>query len=147
MQIILMFLLIIIILILLLWFLLQKQSKQSIILKKVKIKSATKPKTQKKLLKTDEELFIAKEKIISNTERKKRERQKNQEHQQNQEHEEYQEKIVGIVKPQGYWTNRIFGERFSTILAMSKQSKTGFWTTLVELNRAGNAKNNNNRNR
>jgi hypothetical protein len=139
MQVVLMFLLVIIILIVLLWFLLSKTQKPSIILKKSKIKSIKKPKTQKKLLKTDEELFIAKEKIISNTERKKLERQKKQE---NQEDQEEQEKIVGIVKPQGYWTNRIFGERFSTILAMSKQNKTGFWTTLVELNRAGNAKNN-----
>ena len=137
--------LIIAILLLFLWFLLSKKQKPQIILKKIKTKSIKKPKTQKKLLKTDEELFIAKEKIISNTERKKLERQKNQENQENQEDQEDQEKIVGIAKPQGYWTNRIFGERFSTILAMSKQNKTGFWTTLVELNRAGNAKNNNNK--
>ena len=139
MQIILILLLIIAILLLFLWFLLSKKQKPQIILKKIKTKSIKKLKIQKKLPKTDEELFIAKEKIISNTERKKLERQKNQENQEDQE------KIVGIAKPQGYWTNRIFGERFSTILAMSKQNKTGFWTTLVELNRAGNTKNNNNK--
>ena len=142
MQIILILLLIIAILLLFLWFLLSKKQKPQIILKKIKTKSIKKLKIQKKLPKTNEELFIAKEKIISNTERKKLERQKNQE---NQEDQEDQEKIVGIAKPQGYWTNRIFGERFSTILAMSKQNKTGFWTTLVELNRAGNTKNNNNK--
>ena len=138
------FLLIIVIIILFYCFLMPEKPKNHTLSKKNRKESIQKAKIEKKLPKTDEELFIVKEEIISNTERKRRKLQN-----KNQENQEFieQEKIVGIAKPQGYWTQRIFGERFSTILAMSRQNKSGFWTTLVELNRAGNAKNNNAKNR
>ena len=138
------FLLIILTIILFYWFLIPEKPNNQVIFQKIRKKSIQKAKIEKKLPKTDEELFIVKEEIISNTERKRRKLQN-----KNQENQEFieQEKIVGIAKPQGYWTQRIFGERFSTILAMSRQNKSGFWTTLVELNRAGNAKNNNAKNR
>ena len=144
MQVMSIFLLIILIIILFYWFLIPEKPKNHTLSKKNRKKSIQKAKIEKKLPKTDEELFIVKEEIISNTERKRRKLQN-----KNQENQEFieQEKIVGIAKPQGYWTQRIFGERFGTILAMSRQNKSGFWTTLVELNRAGNAKNNNAKNR
>jgi membrane-associated HD superfamily phosphohydrolase len=118
-------------------------NQKQVLLNKTKKTKKKKPFSIKKIPKTDEELFIAKEETISNTERKKRKLQNQQQNDFNLP----EEKIVGIVKPQGYWTNKIFGERFGTILAMSKQNKSGFWTTLVELNRSNSTRSNSNRNK
>ncbi len=136
--------LLVIIAILLFWLITSSSVNQKqVLLNKTKKTKTKKPFSTKKIPKTDEELFIAKEETISNTERKRRKLQNQQENQ----FDLPEEKIVGIAKPQGYWTNKIFGERFGTILAMSKQNKSGFWTTLVELNRSNSTRSNSNRNK
>ena len=135
--------LLVIIAILLFWLIKPPVNQKQVLLNKTKKTKTKKPFSTKKIPKTDEELFIAKEETISNTERKRRKLQNQQENQ----FDLPEEKIVGIAKPQGYWTNKIFGERFGTILAMSKQNKSGFWTTLVELNRSNSTRSNSNRNK
>ena len=135
--------LLVIIAILLFWLIKPSVNQKQVLLNKTKKTKTKKPFSTKKIPKTDEELFIAKEETISNTERKRRKLQNQQENQ----FDLHEEKIVGIAKPQGYWTNKIFGERFGTILAMSKQNKSGFWTTLVELNRSNSTRSNSNRNK
>ena len=135
--------LLVIIAILLFWLIKPPVNQKQVLLNKTKKTKTKKPFSTKKIPKTDEELFIAKEETISNTERKRRKLQNQQENQ----FDLPEEKIVGIAKPQGYWTNKIFGERFGTILAMSKQNKSGFWTTLVEFNRSNSTRSNSNRNK
>jgi hypothetical protein len=86
--------------------------------------------------KEDEQLFRQKEEYISNTQRKL---QKKLEKQQQkviiEEQEEQEEEIVGIAKPQGFWTYKIFAERLGAVMEMSKTKKTGFWTAFVKSKR------------
>lgn len=61
-----------------------------------------------------------------------------------------EEKIVGIAKPLGFWTRRIFGQRIATILAQAesykKEESTKFWQNFVRASRAQSRFQENNRN-
>ncbi|MFM7557680.1 MAG: hypothetical protein ACKO46_03810, partial [Alphaproteobacteria bacterium] len=53
--------------------------------------------------------------------------------------QEEEEKVVGVVKPVGFWTSKIFGERIATIIAQAESMKKGestkFWQNFVKASR------------
>lgn len=89
-----------------------------------------KQKFEKVLPKTDEALFIKKEVTRELVERIP---SKDQE-QQNTELAET--KIVDIVKPMGFWTSMILGQKLTYLVSsaqlMNQNSKRGFWVSMVE---------------
>ena len=54
--------------------------------------------------------------------------------------QEEEEKIIGVVKPIGFWTAKIFGERIATIIAQAESMKKGestkFWQNFVKASNA-----------
>ena len=52
-----------------------------------------------------------------------------------------QERVVGIIKPVGYWTSLILGDKLSEILLKNQalsEGKNNFWVNLIKLKRDGN---------
>jgi len=95
-----------------------------------KIKNRKVIKAAKVLPKADEDLFRKKELPRELVERIPSINQK----QENQELEEV--KIVDIVKPVGFWTSMILGQKLTYLVSsakiMNKNSKKGFWISMVE---------------
>jgi len=104
-----------------------KKKYQSIV-KKIKERKAIK--AEKVLPKADEELFRKKELPRQLVEKIPSINQG----QENQELEEV--KIVDIVKPVGFWTSIILGQKLTYLVSsakiMNKNSKKGFWISMVE---------------
>lgn len=52
-----------------------------------------------------------------------------------------QERVVGIIKPVGYWTSLILGDKLSEILLKNQalsEGKNNFWVNLIKLKRDSN---------
>lgn len=52
-----------------------------------------------------------------------------------------QERVVGIIKPVGYWTSLILGDKLSEILLRNQalsEGKNNFWVNLIRLKRDSN---------
>ena len=104
------------------------KKKYKNIVKKIKNRKALK--AEKVLPKADEDLFRKKELPRQLVEKLP---SINQE-QENQELEEV--KIVDIVKPVGFWTSMILGQKLTYLVSsakiMNQNSKKGFWISMVE---------------
>ncbi|NBX52955.1 MAG: hypothetical protein EBT63_04830 [Proteobacteria bacterium] len=100
------------------------------------------PKTSKKFDKVDEELSRKKleiPKAHSQTRAENIQRSFQSEYQILNENSFEEEKIVGIAKPLGFWTRKIFGERIATVIAQAESMKKGestkFWQNFVKASR------------
>ncbi len=101
-----------------------------------KIQSKRAVKVKKILPKEDDELFIKKENLNS-LESKKNIAEKIISEKDDQEQEELEEaKIVDIVKPVGFWTSVILGQKLTYLVSSAKlmndSSHKGFWVSMVE---------------
>lgn len=101
------------------------------------------PNKPKKFDKFDEELYRKKHQIPKAHSQVKAENiLKNRESEYQILNEEFieEEKIVGVAKPLGFWTKKIFGERIATVIAqvesMKKGESTKFWQNFVKASRA-----------
>lgn len=103
------------------------------------------PKNQKKYVKEEEELKRYKDEIPkahSRTKMEKKLKETEAQYQKIQDDilQEEEEKIVGVVKPIGFWTAKIFGERIATVIAQAESMKKGestkFWQNFVKASRA-----------
>ena len=104
------------------------------------------PKNQKKYIKEEEELKRYKDEIPkahSATKYEKKLKESQAQYQKMQDdilQEEEEEKIVGVAKPLGFWTAKIFGERIATVIAQAESMKKGestkFWQNFVKASRA-----------
>jgi hypothetical protein len=97
-------------------------------------------KSPKKFDKVDEELFRKKTEIPKSHSQTKAENASKKLEQQYQIIEENleqedEEKIIGVAKPIGFWTRKIFGERIATVMAQAESLKKGqstkFWQNFV----------------
>ncbi len=95
-----------------------------------KIQSKKIIKAEKVLPKEDSEKFIKKE-----TSRELVEVMKSKEQEQDSK-EMAEVKIVDIVKPVGFWTSMILGQKLTYLVSsaklMNQNSDKGFWTSMVE---------------
>ncbi len=103
------------------------------------------PKNQKKYIKEEEELKRYKDEIPkahSATKYEKKLKEFEAQYQKIQDDilQEEEEKIVGVAKPIGFWTAKIFGERIATVIAQAESMKKGestkFWQNFVKASRA-----------
>ncbi|MFM8186540.1 MAG: hypothetical protein ACKN9I_06395 [Alphaproteobacteria bacterium] len=102
------------------------------------------PNNKKNFIKEEEELRRYKDEIPKAHSRTKLEKKLNEAQAQYQKMvddilQEEEEKVVGVVKPVGFWTSKIFGERIATIIAQAESMKKGestkFWQNFVKASR------------
>ena len=103
------------------------------------------PKKPKNFVKEEEELRRYKDEIPkahskTKLEQKLKESQEQYQKIQDDILQEEEEKIIGVVKPIGFWTSKIFGERIATIIAQAESMKKGestkFWQNFVKASNA-----------
>lgn len=103
------------------------------------------PKSKKNFTKEEEELKRYKDEIPKAHSQTKMEKKLKEAEAQYQKMvddilQEEEEKIVGVAKPVGFWTAKIFGERIATIIAQAESMKNGestkFWQNFVKASRA-----------
>jgi hypothetical protein len=94
------------------------------------IESAKHPKAQKVIPKDDSEKFIKKENKRDLVEKITSQDQINENIELNET------KIVDLVKPVGFWTSMILGQKLTYLVSsakiMNKNSDKGFWESMVE---------------
>lgn len=102
------------------------------------------PKNKKNFIKEEEELRRYKDEIPKAHSQTKLEKKLNEAQAQYQKMvddilQEEEEKVVGVAKPVGFWTSKIFGERIATIIAQAESMKKGestkFWQNFVKASR------------
>lgn len=110
------------------------QKKYHIIVQKIQSKRAVK--AEKVLPKEDSELFIEKEEFNQIMPKKNIVEKIISEKEEREAIELAETKIVDIVKPVGFWTSVILGQKLTYLISSAKlmndNSNKGFWVSMVE---------------
>ena len=110
------------------------QKKYHIIVQKIQSKRAVK--AEKVLPKEDSELFIEKEEFNPIMTKKNIVEKIISEKEEREAIELAETKIVDIVKPVGFWTSVILGQKLTYLISSAKlmndNSNKGFWVSMVE---------------
>jgi beta-lactam-binding protein with PASTA domain len=110
------------------------QKKYHSIVQKIQSKRAVK--TEKVLPKEDSELFIEKEEFSQRMPKKNIVEKIISEKEKREAIELSETKIVDIVKPVGFWTSVILGQKLTYLISSAKlmndNSNKGFWVSMVE---------------
>lgn len=101
-----------------------------------KIQSKRAVKAEKVIPKEDSELFIQKEEFNQLTPKKNVVEKIVSQTEEQDQRELAETKIVDIVKPVGFWTSMILGQKLTYLVSSAKlmndNSNKGFWVSMVE---------------